>query len=133
LINAFLAGSNTTDPSVPTNANRVFDSDIELSTSYLGQGNGASNKIYRLREGVERFMITDINNPGASAMAQSGLPIMFDQIATVITSYNHIPGGSNILYMDGHVAFQRYEERGEVLPNGLVAQTLGVLSALFTD
>ncbi|HDP34407.1 MAG TPA: prepilin-type N-terminal cleavage/methylation domain-containing protein, partial [Candidatus Hydrogenedentes bacterium] len=36
-----------------------------------GLGNGGSNTIYRLMEGVERFMITDINNPGASAQAQS--------------------------------------------------------------
>lgn len=133
VITAFAAGSNSLTPSQAQACNQVFDNDIELNSPYEYQGNGASNKIYRLREGVERFMITDINNPGASAMAQSSLPIMFDQVATVITSFNHVPGGSNILFMDGHVEFQRYEERGEVLPNGLVAQTLGVLSALFTD
>ena len=27
--------------------------------------------VYRLREGVERFMITDINNPASASMAQS--------------------------------------------------------------
>ena len=113
--------------------NKAFDSNIEISATYDGQGNGASNKIYRLREGVERFMITDINNPGAGAMAQSTLPVMFDQVATVAASYNHIPGGANILYMDGHVAFERYEPNGEVLPNNLVAQALGILSVLFTD
>jgi len=133
VITAFTAGSNSLTPSQAQAVGQIFDGDIELTDTYPGQGNGASNKIYRLREGVERFMITDINNPGASAMAQSGLFIMFDQIATEITSYNHIPGGSNILYMDGHVEFQRYEERGEVLPNGLVAEALGVLAPLFTE
>ena len=29
-------------------------------------GNGGSNTLYRLREGVERFMITDVNDPAAS-------------------------------------------------------------------
>jgi prepilin-type N-terminal cleavage/methylation domain-containing protein/prepilin-type processing-associated H-X9-DG protein len=76
-----------------------------------GLGNGGaptSNKVYRFREGIERFLITDINNPGASAMAQSTLFIMADGVSTSLAEFNHIPGGSNILFMDGHVAFQRY-------------------------
>jgi prepilin-type N-terminal cleavage/methylation domain-containing protein/prepilin-type processing-associated H-X9-DG protein len=77
-------------------------------------GNGTSNTINRLREGVERFLITDINNPAGSAKAQSDLPIMWDTISSSGASgsatnlFNHIPGGSNVLYMDGHVEFQRY-------------------------
>jgi len=26
----------------------------------------------------------------------------------VTTNFNHVPGGSNVLYMDGHVEFERY-------------------------
>jgi len=107
------------------NFNRLIDSDVEVPVPY---GNGDSNKIYRLREGVERFMITDINNPGASAMAQSTLPVMFDHVAVAVTMFNHVPGGSNVLFMDGHVEFQRYEEKGDTLANGHVAQTLGVMA-----
>ena len=67
------------------------------------------NVIYRLREGIERFMITDINNPAASAMAQSEVPIMWDAIGgTTVPAFNHIPGGCNVLYMDGHVEFKKY-------------------------
>lgn len=62
-------------------------------------GNGGSSTLFRLREGIERFMITDINNPGATAKAQSTLFIMMDflgaKAGTVL--YNHIPGGCNIL------------------------------------
>jgi len=94
-------------------------------------GNGGGDKLYRLREGVERFMITDINNPGASAMAQSTLPIMLDQVATDATEFNHIPGGCNVLFMDGHVEFQRYEEKGENFCNGLVATVLGLMAKFF--
>lgn len=66
-------------------------------------------KVYRLREGIERFMITDINNPAASAQAQSEVWIMGDWVSTDIgQEFNHAPGGSNVLYMDGHVAFIRY-------------------------
>ncbi len=97
-----------------------IDSDLEVSA---GLGNGGSagqyannagpNTVYRLREGIERFLITDINNPAASAQAQSEVWIMGDNLSTNAASYNHIPGGSNVLYMDGHVAFSRYEQNGE--------------------
>jgi prepilin-type processing-associated H-X9-DG protein len=63
---------------------------------------------YRLREGIERFLITDINNPAASAQAQSELAVMIDNIADAAESFNHVPGGANILYMDGHVAYGNY-------------------------
>ena len=66
---------------------------------------------YRLREGIERFYITDINNPAASASAQSEVWIMFDTIGqpgSTSIDFNHMPGGSNVLYMDGHVEFVKY-------------------------
>ncbi len=97
-------------------------------TGMLGWGNGRSDTLYRLREGIERFLITDINNPAASAMAQSGLPIMGDQLATDAAEFNHIPGGSNVLFLDGHVSFHRYQENGEEFTNGLTATVLGLLA-----
>jgi prepilin-type processing-associated H-X9-DG protein len=72
---------------------------------------------YRTREGIERFFITDINNPAASATAQSELPVMLDCIGslapiwgdrTQVARFNHAPGGSNVLYMDGHVEYVKY-------------------------
>jgi prepilin-type N-terminal cleavage/methylation domain-containing protein/prepilin-type processing-associated H-X9-DG protein len=78
-------------------------------------GNGGGDVIYRLKEGIERFMITDINNPAGSAMAQSELAVMHDMVMsgennweTQELFFNHVPGGGNVLYMDGHVEFQRY-------------------------
>jgi len=74
-----------------------------------GTGNANGNKIYRLREGIERFLVTDINNPAASAQAQSALAIMWDEISGDEAShFNHVPGGCNVLYMDGHVDYLRY-------------------------
>jgi len=64
--------------------------------------------VYRLREGVERFFITDINNPAASAQAQSEVAVMYDQVGTSVATYNHVPGGGNVLFMDGHVEFIKY-------------------------
>ena len=105
---------------------RIVDSDATVAA---GLGNGGGDTVYRLREGIERFMITDINNPAASAMGQSELPVMFDHMATSPALFNHIPGGSNVLYMDGHVAFVRYEEHGQDLCNALVASALAVMTA----
>ena len=30
-------------------------------------------------------------------------------MAAAITSFNHLPGGANVLYMDGHVEFLKYQ------------------------
>jgi len=91
-----------------------------------------------LKDGVERFFITDINNPAAGAQAASTIAVMFDSFGvnddnafgtgswdygwTVadeksgIARFNHVPGGSNILYMDGHVEFMKY---GKEYPIGI--------------
>lgn len=70
----------------------------------------AMQGVKRTREGVERFAITDINNPGASAQAQSNVIVMLDAFGGrdnpgFIGTFNHLPGGSNVLFMDGHVGF----------------------------
>ena len=104
----------------------------------------------RLRDGIERFFITDINNPAAGAEAQSSIPVMWDSWSMAgagggsgylegligyggdTSIFNHIPGGSNVLFMDGHVEFIRYDERFPIrwldldaytYPNGIAAGT----------
>lgn len=71
-------------------------------------GNAGQDTVYRIREGIERFLITDINNPAASAQAQSEIYLIWDHIRTNVRDFNHVPGGANVLYMDGHVAFLQY-------------------------
>jgi len=71
-------------------------------------GNGGGATVYRLRDGIERFLITDINNPAAGNVAQSEIFVMWDNVSTATDSFNHVPGGANVLYMDGHVSFVRY-------------------------
>jgi len=90
--------------------------DVDLTWAYaagipnLGVpiGVGGGNSVPRLKEGIERFLITDINNPAAGAAAQSNIYIMGDLVAVSTSLFNHVPGGCNILYMDGHVSFERY-------------------------
>jgi prepilin-type N-terminal cleavage/methylation domain-containing protein/prepilin-type processing-associated H-X9-DG protein len=81
-----------------------YDRDIEWAST------GATNDstLYRFREGIERFFITNINNAAQSVEAQSTLPVQLDLVSTNVAEYNHVPGGSNVLYMDGHVDFLRY-------------------------
>ena len=35
-----------------------------------------------------------------------------------ILRFNHVPGGSNVLYMDGHVEYRRYSENRWPLGKG---------------
>jgi prepilin-type N-terminal cleavage/methylation domain-containing protein/prepilin-type processing-associated H-X9-DG protein len=79
-------------------------------------GNGGGTTVYRIREGIERFLITDINNAAGSAKAQSQVFVMWDNVAQDVAMFNHIPGGCNVLYMDGHVEFVKYPGPAPVDP-----------------
>jgi prepilin-type N-terminal cleavage/methylation domain-containing protein/prepilin-type processing-associated H-X9-DG protein len=94
-----------------------------------GHGNAGGSTIYRLREGIERFLITDINNPAGSAVAQSEVWIMFDGVSTRASAFSHVPGGSNVLYMDGHVEFVKYPGKPPVSSG--VATVVGAVGGDF--
>jgi len=91
-------------------------------------GNPLDTVYPRIKDGIERFCITDINNPAAGAEAQSTIAMMWDawsgndqkwwvgEATNPVVFFNHIPGGSNVLYMDGHVEFQKYS--GDQFPCG---------------
>jgi prepilin-type N-terminal cleavage/methylation domain-containing protein/prepilin-type processing-associated H-X9-DG protein len=86
---------------------QAFEDDIDLSAY------GGSGTVYRMREGIERFFISDINNAAASNRGQSELAVMWDSVWSPSASdgysyFNHVPGGGNVLYMDGHVEFLKY-------------------------
>jgi len=122
-----LPGQDINDPAInETNAMNYFNPDF-LTAILTILNNGYNNwansgdaslldsdakqgavTIYRLREGIERFLITDINNPAASNKAQSEVWILSDDVNSQPEFMNHIPGGGNVLYMDGHVEFIRY-------------------------
>ena len=82
-------------------------------------GTAGSDTVYRLRDGVERFLITDVNNPGANSKSQSDVPIMWDTYGSAAfddnnagnVAFNHIPGGSSVLYLDGHVEFIKFPDQ----------------------
>jgi prepilin-type N-terminal cleavage/methylation domain-containing protein/prepilin-type processing-associated H-X9-DG protein len=96
---------NSSPFALPGTSPKVDDDGDPLPESYKA-----------LREGIERFVITDINNPAGSAQAQSEIPVMWDSWAgrnqffgmSIVEQFNHVPGGANVLYMDGHVEFIKY-------------------------
>ncbi len=102
-------------PNLAARATKV-DRDIPYSEYTPGD----ATILYRLREGIERFVITDINSPAEAAEAQSSIAVMFDELRTDGRSNanksNHNPGGANVLYMDGHVAFVTYPGEWPVCP-----------------
>lgn len=90
----------------------LYDSDFQFHSMARDE----DITIFRLREGIERFFVTDINQPGTSAKAQTELAVMYDMVqsprsGSARSSFNHIPGGGNVLYMDGHVEYVRYSTK----------------------
>ena len=125
-VTAFLTGGGV-NRSILDNIPEV-DLDVEDAAAAIGLsglGNAGGDLILRLKEGIERFLITDINNPAGSARAQSNILLYFDTVSDLVENYNHIPGGSNILYMDGHVEFIKYDATGEAPVNAPAARMIG--------
>jgi prepilin-type N-terminal cleavage/methylation domain-containing protein/prepilin-type processing-associated H-X9-DG protein len=87
-------GAGPLDPS-------VFHENIQIP------GGG---ELLRYKDGMERFFITDINNPAGSNEAESTIFVAYDDYGGDEPNiFNHVPGGGNVLFMDGHVEFQRYK------------------------
>jgi prepilin-type processing-associated H-X9-DG protein len=82
-----------------------------------GKGNSGGNTIHRLSMDVDEFLITDTNTifTGDESGA-SVVPIMWDRLTAEITDFNHVPAGQNVLYLDGHVDFWRYDEHNTEFP-----------------
>lgn len=83
----------------------------------IGHAPGGGTVYFRTKIGAGRFFIRDINNPEQHAYADSMLPVLYDS-----TTYfgrkvlNHYPLGGNVLYLDGHVEFQKYQQDTEQIP-----------------
>jgi prepilin-type N-terminal cleavage/methylation domain-containing protein/prepilin-type processing-associated H-X9-DG protein len=98
------------------NAWRDRNSNV-ASFGFSGYGNAGGDIINRLTQGVDRFLITDINTifTGEETGA-SIIPVMWDQISTNISEFSHVPAGQNCLYLDGHVEFHRYDVNSTSFP-----------------
>ncbi|MBI4556815.1 MAG: type II secretion system protein [Candidatus Hydrogenedentes bacterium] len=82
-------------------------------------GTGGGGTVMRLREGVERLLTTSAGFKPSAGNPQALVPVMWDAygdpssltLAASGVSFNHIPGGSNVLYLDGHVEWVAYPDR----------------------
>jgi len=61
-----------------------------------------------LSEGIQRFLITDVNNPGASWVGGTNIPVIFDRVSFAPLLRNHNRLAGNILFLDGHVEFVKH-------------------------
>ncbi len=138
-------GARTIQVHEPPSGDLIQTNDWAASSGPIGYPAGAAfgsdgvmnTTIIRVKEGVERFFITDINNPAAGNMAQSNIAVMWDSISgqppapgyagghpalkASAMNFNHVPGGGNVLFMDGHVEFLKYPGV-ETPPTDLSAQ-----------
>lgn len=87
------------------------------SFGFQGSGNAGGNTVNRLSTGVDRFLISDINQilTGTESGA-SIVPVQWDQISTNISEFSHVPAGMNVLFLDGHVEFKRYDKTTSSYP-----------------
>jgi len=109
--------SMTSYTPLPEISRRAADENVVVDEPDIG--NGETKILFRLREGVERLG----GNP--SPLGDCDVWVMFDDISSRADHFNHVPAGSNVLYMDGHVSFVRYPSAAPV--NKGMALFLGTL------
>jgi prepilin-type N-terminal cleavage/methylation domain-containing protein len=93
-----------------TNAWRDYDIDV-ASFGFAGSGNNDSDTLYRIRRDMERFLCPDLN---VSCLAE--VPVMWDQMSTAVSEWNHLPPFQHVLYLDGHVEGIRYDMNSTDFP-----------------
>ena len=101
------------------------DADIAAAKNVLEKGNPkdrdrdiqiGDTTVPRLREGVDRFLLTDSMDPAAlNAKSESDVPVMFCAFTPGVNI--HVPYGANVLYMDGHVTFVKLGAHFPVTPS----------------
>jgi len=93
------------------------DRDMNVASfGFDGSGNAKGNVIHRLDQDVGKFLITDIDTFGNGPSESSLVPIIWDQISTNIMEFNHKPAGQNVLYLDGHVEYFRFDRSSTIFP-----------------
>jgi prepilin-type N-terminal cleavage/methylation domain-containing protein/prepilin-type processing-associated H-X9-DG protein len=110
--------ADTVLPISDANMNGWRDGSTNLASfGFAGSGNAGGSTLNRLSAGVDRFLITDINTIfTGDEVGASVVPVVWDQISTLISEFSHVPAGQNVLYLDGHVDFHRYDINSTAFP-----------------
>jgi prepilin-type N-terminal cleavage/methylation domain-containing protein/prepilin-type processing-associated H-X9-DG protein len=85
----------------------VSDQDFKTQV-YPGYQVGGRDRFLRLRGGIERFLITNLNSMATADVAAARVPVMWDHATTKIIDFSHVPGGGNVVFLDGHAEFLRF-------------------------
>lgn len=117
------AVTNDTEAATFTDAYRAqiakggdFSGDLTVPE---GSGTGGANRILRLREDLAKEVLGASVTPEAAAKWTSQIPLLIER------PENHVPQGSNVLYLDGHVEFLRYPGKWP-----MTEKTIGILGSL---
>jgi hypothetical protein len=82
----------------PADLDMLTAQGMKLAKNVDGDIKIGEKPFYRLRESVERFFITDINNPAAPYKQQSLIPVLFQRPTK---------RGAWVLFLNGHVEYLR--------------------------
>ena len=86
------------------------DPDAEFESRF-GHAPGGRDTYFRTATGIGKIFVRDINDPGSDYIDDSQIPLLFDSVSQDgIVQMNHLPLGGNVLYLDGHVEYQKYTE-----------------------
>lgn len=92
-----------------------MDSDLVIED---GHAPGESNIFFRLRDNSSRFFVEDVNDPSRGLVPNTEIPVVFDSYSIYgRIELNHVvPQGGNVLYLDGHVEYAKYDDRINRIP-----------------
>ena len=118
---AFLSTYTWLDQALPItryNTNGWRGRNVNVASfGFTGSGNVGNDIIYRLSKKVDSYLVSDVNTVmSGSYTGVSEIPVMWDQISTDVREFNHLPAGQNILYLDSHVEFNRYNRGSTEFP-----------------
>jgi prepilin-type N-terminal cleavage/methylation domain-containing protein/prepilin-type processing-associated H-X9-DG protein len=79
--------------------------------SRFGHAPGGGDTWFRMAQGIGKIFVRDVNDPGSDFVSESRIPVLFDTAwMDGLVRFPHLPVGGNVLYLDGHVEFQKYRE-----------------------
>lgn len=102
-------GNRSTDRASNRPGDRFGDNIEAEYDSRYGHAPGGGDTWYQTAIGIGKIFIRSIDDPGTDYVDDSKIPVLFDTVSqNGLVQMNHLPVGGNVLYLDGHVEFQKY-------------------------
>jgi prepilin-type processing-associated H-X9-DG protein len=79
--------------------------------SRYGHAPGGGDTWFRTAQNIGKVFIRNINAAGDNYVDDGHIPVLFETPSMGgLVRFPHLPVGGNVLYLDGHVEFQKYRE-----------------------